>query len=226
MSEALTRSLLLSPLCSEVVAVGQIDRREFESLSVSTKLRQLGATGASEAPREDAASASASGAPLEGLHGVRSAFCVLGGGRWATPPDLERARSFVELCKAASVPHVSLLSCIWADPSSSVQAAKQHGAIDELFVAGNFDRLSIFRPSLVLPGAKAGVPEDAAFPEKAYYAAFPTIRQFLPSQYREVSLEDTVLAMRLNAELCDSAERVERLDFADMMQIIGKEDTV
>merc|ERR1712176_258345 len=105
--------------------------------------------------------------------GVEAAFCVLGGGRWAAPPNLEKARAFAELCKASRVPHVSLLSCIWADARSSAQVARQHADVAELFVACGFGRLSIFQPSLVLRGA-ASEPEGATLAERAYFAAFPT----------------------------------------------------
>mmetsp|Transcript_83588 Transcript_83588/g.210587 ORF Transcript_83588/g.210587 Transcript_83588/m.210587 type:complete len:244 (-) Transcript_83588:34-765(-) len=223
--EALTRQLLLSPLCSEVVAVGSLDRREFESLSASAKLRQLGGPSGEAAPsRVSAADEAAGSGQGGGLEGVDAAFCVLGDGRLAAAPDVEEARRFAELCREARVRHVSLLSTLWGDASSSLTPARQHGEIAEIFAASGFERLSIFLPSLVtLPG---GFPEDAALPERLFYHGFPVARQFMPTRYREVSLADTVLAMRLNVELCDSAEKVERLHFMDMMAIIGKEDSV
>jgi len=236
--EALTRQLLLSPLCSEVLACGKIDRREFESLNVRKKLRYLAEATSGEVDSGGAAArtgavAGEQAAQPDGLAGVEAAFCVLGGGRWAEPPDMTRAKQFAELCKVASVPHVTLLSTCWADTASKIESAKRHGEVAELFVSCGFDRLSIFRPSLVLLGRAAagglggqGAPQGAALLERAYSVAFPIVRQFMPSAFREVGIDDLVLAMRLNAELCDTAEKVERLDFVDIMKIIGKEDTV
>eukprot|EP00932_Pfiesteria_piscicida_P001952 SRR837773.11900.p2 GENE.SRR837773.11900~~SRR837773.11900.p2 ORF type:complete len:251 (-),score=90.79 SRR837773.11900:63-773(-) len=217
--EALTRQLLLSPLCAEVAAVGRVARQEFEGLSASKKLRELPFPAAAEP-----APAAGGKGPLED---VDAAFCVLGGGRWAAPPSAQEARAFADLCAAAAVPHVTVLSSVWADPAARVASARVHAEIAEYFVKQDFKRLSIFQPSLVLPASGTDqAPEDAAFPERAYNVLFPAVRQFMPTKFREVSLADLVLAMRLNVELCDSPERVERLSFADMMAIIGKEDTI
>mmetsp|Transcript_105615 Transcript_105615/g.268272 ORF Transcript_105615/g.268272 Transcript_105615/m.268272 type:complete len:272 (-) Transcript_105615:121-936(-) len=252
--EALTRQLLLSPLCSGVVAVGRVARQEFESLSASKKLRMLGEAGDSQsswskppsAPSPDRGGSSSGhtgnsssssggtgsvedgrGEGEEGLSGVNAAFCVLGDGRGAAAPDLVEAKRFAELCDVARVPHVTLLSCIWADPASRVASARVHGEIAECFMSKGFERLSIFQPSLVLqPSASSTLPEDARLPERIFNSGFPLARQFLPNRYREVSMADIVLAMRLNVELCYSPEKVEKLNFVDMMAIIGKEDTV
>lgn len=163
---------------------------------------------------------------LDNLSGVHAAFCVLGNGRWAQPPDMGRAKSFMELCKSAAVPHVTLLSSCWAHTSSRAESARKHAEIADLFASAGFQRLSIFRPSLISRDGVAIPAEDAGMAEKVYSTAFPIARQFMSSSYREVSLDDIVLAMRLNTELCDSPDKVEKLDFIDMMKIIGKEDTI
>merc|ERR1712194_228578 len=195
----------------EVLTVGAVQKKKFEGLAAAeAKLRHYCAKGEAGA---------------SSLNGVDAAFCIIGDGRMA-PPDDKQVKEFAELCKAAEVQHVSLLSSFWADSESKTPfaAARRHHELAEVFVSCGFPRLSIFRPALVaLP---AGPPEDAAPMEKAFYHAFPTVRQFMPSKFREVSLDDLILAMRLNAELCDPTEPVERLDFTDMMQIIGKEDTI
>ena len=58
-------------------------------------------------------------------------------------------------------------------------------------------------------------------------ALYSVLSQFLPGKFREISEEDLALALRLNAELCVSAGGVtEVLEFADIMQVIGKDDVV
>lgn len=223
--EALTRQLLLSPLCSEVHAVGRRDTRAFDGLAAAeAKLKQHRAD--IERPLL--------GLDASVLSGVDAAFCLLGArGGWAANGDevqaVERdgAIRFAELCSAANVPHISLLSTAWADPTSRVLAsARAQGEAAEAFASmESFERVSIFRPSTIVDDDGEPMRRWGSAPIWADMAwrSLPLLAQFLPTRYRQVPLADVILAMRLNAELCAATERVERLDYRDMMQIIGRD---
>mmetsp|Transcript_55304 Transcript_55304/g.131922 ORF Transcript_55304/g.131922 Transcript_55304/m.131922 type:complete len:237 (+) Transcript_55304:143-853(+) len=217
--ELLTRQLLLSPLASEVLVVGKSETRAFDGLAAGkAKLRQL-VMGPGTGKWPSAANLSGP----EALEGVAAAFCVLGEGRpWLV--ELDRSLHFAELCASAQVPHVSLLSSCWASKDSWGADLRKQEEVESIFAQQGFKRLSIFKPSLVV--RPDGLPHDASLKERGFETSLPYVRQFLPTRYREISLPDAVMAMRLNAELCDTPEKIEHLYFEDMMQIIGKEDSV
>merc|ERR1711877_14005 len=66
----------------------------------------------------------------DALAGVDIAFCVLGSrGGWSDSKDVlaverDAAVRFAELCAAAKVPHISLLSSAWATSQSRLAFAK------------------------------------------------------------------------------------------------------
>lgn len=223
--EALTRQLLLSPLCSEVRALGRRQSHSFDGLSAAeAKLKQHHV----EIERPQC------GLDSSVLSGVDAAFCLLGArSGWAGNAEeacaVERdgAIQFVELCSAAKVPHISLLSCAWAEPMSRhVAAARaQCEAVEACASIESFERVSIFRPSAFLDGNGELMRRHDNPPmwADAAWRALPLVAQLLPTRYRQIPLADVILAMRLNAELCDATERVEYLDYKDMMQIIGRD---
>lgn len=223
--EALTRQLLLSPLCSEVHAASRRRSGAFDSLSAAeAKLRQHSLD----------LSRPLCGIDKSAVDGVDVAFCVLGArGGWSDTNDVaaverDGAVHFAELCAAAGVPHVALLSSAWADPDSRLAFAREHGKAAEAYAGmEEFRRVSIFQPSVALDdeGRPLGRP-DAPFWANALFRSIPLAAQVMPTRFRPMPLTDIVLAMRLNAELCDATERVERLGFRDMMQIIGREGDI
>jgi len=227
--EALTRQLLRSPLCSEVHVVG---RSNVDILAASSaadggkaKLRCHSADLAKPLAGVDASA----------LAGVDVAFCLLGArGGWTATADVaaverDGAVRFAQLCEAAKVPHISLLSSAWADSSSRLLAfARAQGeAADEYASMTGFQRVSIFLPSaLTDEDGRPFVRDGAPMWARTLWGMVPVAVQLMPTRFRQASLADVVLALRLNVELCDATERVERLGFREMMQIIGRENEV
>mmetsp|Transcript_52728 Transcript_52728/g.168884 ORF Transcript_52728/g.168884 Transcript_52728/m.168884 type:complete len:242 (-) Transcript_52728:151-876(-) len=219
--EALTRQLLLSPLCSEVHALGRAEARGFDGLAAANaKLRQH---------RCDL-SKPLCGLDASALAGVDAAFCVLGArGGWARPEDVaaverDGAVRFAELCAAAGVRHLSLLSSAWAGRSGAPAFAELQAEAARACGSMAFSRLSVFRPAAVLApdGRALAAPGAPAWAQAAWRLA-PAAAQFLPASFRPVRLDDLALAMRLNVELCDASERMEMLGYRDMMLIIGRD---
>jgi hypothetical protein len=226
--EALTRQLLLSPLCSEVHALGRRETRAFDGLAAAeAKLRQH--TIDIERPL--------CGLDASVLDGVDAAFCLLGArGGWAgNGKEVEAVErdgviQFAELCSAAKVPHISLLTSAWADRTSRVLqnvtfARAQSEAVETCTSIGSFERVSVFRPSALVDsdGEVMRSAANAPLLADAVWRSLPYWSQLLWRRYRQLQLADLILAMRLNAELCDPLERVELLDYEEMMQIIGRD---
>eukprot|EP00913_Durusdinium_trenchii_P017030 g16015.t1 len=86
-----------------------------------------------------------------------------------------------------------------------------------------FRRTSIFKPSAVVGADGHLLSSSSSFFANATWQMVPVASQFMPGRYRPIALEDLVLAMRLNLELCDASHPVEQLDYRDMMMIIGKD---
>eukprot|EP00931_Biecheleriopsis_adriatica_P005956 TRINITY_DN107419_c0_g1_i1.p1 TRINITY_DN107419_c0_g1~~TRINITY_DN107419_c0_g1_i1.p1 ORF type:complete len:260 (+),score=43.25 TRINITY_DN107419_c0_g1_i1:53-781(+) len=223
--EALTRQLLLSPLCEEVHSVGRRTSRAFEGLSAAeAKLRH----------HEGDFSADQCGLDASAFQGVDAAFCVLGARTgWSDESEVaaverDAVLRFARLCAAASVPHISLLSSAWADPQQRLLPfARLQGEASESLEAMEFRRISLFRPSAALGPDGTLLPSgSSSLMGRAMWQSLPLAAQFMPNRYRPMGLDDIVLAMRLNVELCDTSEKVEKLDYRDMMMIIGKESDV
>ncbi|CAE8634409.1 unnamed protein product [Polarella glacialis] len=221
--EALTRQLLLSPLCAEVHSVGRREARAFDRLSAAeSKLRHhLGDFSAPEC-----------GVDPSSLEGVDSAFCVLGSRRgWSDPAEVaaverDAVLKFAQLCAAARVPHFSVLSSAWAHPKSRMQFARTQGETAEALAAmESFRRISLFAPAAAtgVAGELLSSENSSSLVARVLWQGLPLAAQFMPNRYRPVALDDIALAMRLNVELCDASERVERLQYRDMMMIIGRD---
>lgn len=227
--EALTRQLLLSPLCSEVHALGRRETRAFDGLAAAeSKLKQHHVD--IERPL--------CGLDASVLSGVDAAFCVLGArDGWAGNGDevkaveQEGAIRFAELCSEAKVPHITLLSSAWADPKSRLLnnlafAKAQAEAVEAYSSIKSFERVSVFSPSAILDAdgeLMRRASGTAPFLADATWRTLPLWTQMLYRRYRQIPMADVILAMRLNAELCDASERVEMLDYEEMMKIIGRD---
>eukprot|EP00930_Biecheleria_cincta_P014475 TRINITY_DN12431_c1_g1_i1.p1 TRINITY_DN12431_c1_g1~~TRINITY_DN12431_c1_g1_i1.p1 ORF type:complete len:281 (+),score=45.77 TRINITY_DN12431_c1_g1_i1:117-845(+) len=220
--DALTRQLLLSPLCSEVHSVARREARAFDGLAAAAaKLRHhAGDFGAERCGLEASA-----------LQGVDAAFCVLGARCWSSESEVaeverDAALNFARLCAEAGVPHISLLSSAWADPKSSLLpfGRIQGETVEALSAMEGFKRISIFRPAAATGPDGSLLPSDSpSLLGRGMWRSLPLAAQFMPNRYRPVALDDIALALRLNVELCHSSQRVELLDYRDMMMIIGKD---
>merc|ERR1712187_681029 len=135
---------------------------------------------------------------------------------------------FADLCADVGVRHISLLSSAWADRASGpvpsmAFANLQREAVESYASNEVFKRVSVFQPAVALDKegrtlGTDGVPGWAS----VLWRSMPIATQFLPTRFRPIPLDDIVLALRLNAEICDASERVEMLGYRDMMQIIGR----
>jgi len=224
--QALTKQLLLSPLCAEVHTVGRSESRSFDGLAAAKKkLNQHSADISKPLCGLDVAS----------LTGADAAFCVLGArGGWGDSEEVaaverDGAIRFAELCQAAGIPHISLLTSAWAEPAwSFLPFSKLQAEVKEAYGSmDTFQRISLFQSgALVDEHRRTFERPGAPFWARALWSAAPTTAQLMPTSFRPIRLEDLALAMRLNHELCDTRERVEHLGFKEMMMVIGREDEV
>ncbi|NNE71389.1 MAG: NAD(P)H-binding protein [Rhodothermales bacterium] len=93
----------------------------------------------------------------EVLQGHDTAVCTLGIGQPSkvSREEFERVDhdyvlDFAKACKAAGVRHFALLSSVGADAGSSNYYLRTKGRLEEELAALEFDRLSVFRPSMIL----------------------------------------------------------------------------
>jgi len=221
----LTKQLLMSPLCQEVHALARTPISAFDAVAKS-KLRLSKVDFSHAACGLDKSFQS-------GFEGADAAFCCLGArGGWAAADVTEAERDnvirFAELCAAANIPHFTLLSSAMASLSSRLQFAKvQAEAVDACAAMRSFKRVSVFQPAIAVNEDGRVLGQFADHPwVSALWRGAPVAAQFLPMRFRQIIVNDITLAMRLNVELCDTAERVEYLGFEDMMKIIGKDDVL
>lgn len=144
------------------------------------------------------------------LKNVDKAFC-------GKPVDFASVEDS-EFLHNANILRVSHLSLIMPRGSHS-KAAEIRRSL------GGIERLSYFAPQRVTGSCETRV-------QKLVQAVYPVVSQFLPSRYREISVEHLSLAMRLNAELCIPVKsnpgdtHLEVLMYSDCMQVIGRDDKI
>ncbi len=91
------------------------------------------------------------------LVGHNAAICTLGVGE---PSKMSKAEfvkidrdavlAFAKACKRAGVSHFELLSAVGANPRSASFYLRTKGELEEGIKALNFDRLSLFQPSMII----------------------------------------------------------------------------
>src|SRR5881394_2351296 len=89
--------------------------------------------------------------------GCDAAFCTMGVGQPRKMPkdevwrvDVEYAGAFARGCRAAGVPHISLLSSAGADATSRSGYLRLKGSAENAVRAAGIARTSFFRPSLLV----------------------------------------------------------------------------
>ena len=169
---------------------------------------------------------------MEGLEGqdcgADAAFCTIGIGqpRKAAPGEFRKVEFDTSRWHFASRPRkkrelrqVLLLMGETAVGSPMLQiqvplCGLLKGEIEEALRALGFERLSIFRPSLlVTPQLRYGL-QDALT-----QALFPWISPLLPARFHQIRVEDLGSAMALNAA---NPMGPEILHYPDCMRILGK----
>lgn len=150
--------------------------------------------------------------------GCAAAFCTMGMGQPRKQTfaafrkiDVEYPSAFARGAKAAGVRHVSLLSAVAADANSPSRYVRVKGDAEAAMKAPGFDRVSLFRPSLlVTKEIRYGLQDTLT------QGIFPLLSPFLPSRFHQITVEDLGRAMRVNAERPGSG--VETLQYAEFME--------
>src|SRR5262249_20583339 len=137
--------------------------------------------------------------------------------------DVEYAREYAKLCKAAGVSHLSLLCAIGASKDSYLEALRFKAEAEQACVDQGFKRTSLYRPSVLMtPKNRYGLTD--VMNQKIV----PLFTWMLPSKYHEVKVEDLGKAIAKNAELhvdkYDEQQQpvVEYLHYTDFMDILKK----
>ena len=137
------------------------------------------------------------------LGGHRQAVCTLGVGQPSkvskaefVAVDKDAVIGFATACKTAGVQHFELLGSVAADPKASSFYLRTKGELREALVALNFERLSIFQPSVILtPTNRYDIWQGLLL------AAWPRISVLLPGtwrKYRGIRVDTLGTAMAKN----------------------------
>lgn len=135
--------------------------------------------------------------------GHQAAVCTLGVGQPSKVSkeafekiDKTAVIDFAKACKAAGVQHFELLSSVGIDPKSSTYYLRMKGELVEALKALDFDRLSIFKPSMILtPTNRYG------FAQGLTLAVWPVLDKLFfggARKYKGVKVEDLGGSMARN----------------------------
>jgi uncharacterized protein YbjT (DUF2867 family) len=145
--------------------------------------------------------ASAAWAPL--VAGHESAVCTFGVGEASKVSKAELAHidkdvvtAFATICKQVGVKHFELLNSVGADARSRSYYLRTKGELCDALIALNFERLSLFQPSMILtPRNRYGLSQALML------ALWPTISHLLIGplrKFRGVRVETLGAAMAKN----------------------------
>jgi uncharacterized protein YbjT (DUF2867 family) len=188
---SLVRELIASPFCEQVSMLVRQEPAEglFDDPKGKLKVQvvdmdQLGTEAVAPA------------------RGCAAAFCTMGIGQPRKVSraqffkvDVEYAVAFARACKIAGASHFSLLSSIGANANSRSHYLHVKGVVEERVSELGFERVSLFRPSLL-------VTEHIRYglQDRVTQALFPIAARFLADRYHPIRVEELGRAMRLNAE--------------------------
>jgi uncharacterized protein YbjT (DUF2867 family) len=131
-----------------------------------------------------------------------AAFCTMGIGQpsrarkeevWRVDVDL--AAAFGRGCRAAAVPHISLLSSVGANAHSRTYYLRVKGCAEQALIELRFPRTSVFRPSLLVTRQVRYGLQD-----RLTQTLFPWVSPLLPFRFHQISVEDLGRVMRVNAD--------------------------
>lgn len=156
------------------------------------------------------------------LAGAGVAICTLGVGQPSKVAkddflriDRDAVLAFGQACKEAGVSHFQLLSSVGANARSASFFLRAKGQLEEGLGALDFDRLSLFHPSMILtPRNRYGLSQALVL------ALWPLLKPafFGPlKKYRGIEVERLGRAMALN--LVKSAQGAEVLEWSDITAI-------
>jgi uncharacterized protein YbjT (DUF2867 family) len=156
----------------------------------------------------------------QAARGAGAAFCTMGIGQprkvsreelWRV--EVELAAAFARGSRSAGVRHFSLMTSVGADAASRSYYLRVKGTAEERVKALGFDRVSFFRPSLLVTREIRYGLQD-----RLTQALYPMIAWMLPSRFRGVRVEDLARAMRLWAE-APAGPPVRILHYEDFLRI-------
>jgi uncharacterized protein YbjT (DUF2867 family) len=138
------------------------------------------------------------------LQGHTTAICTLGVGEPSkiskeefVKIDKTAVLEFAKACKKESIQHFELLASVAIDPKSSSFYLRTKGELVEELKALNFERLSIFQPSMILtPTNRYGISQAITL------KIWPILKPFLIGdlrKYRGVKVEVLGQAMAQNS---------------------------
>ena len=170
--------------------------------------------------------ASATWAPL--VAGHESAVCTFGVGEASKVSKAELAHidkdvviAFATICKQAGVKHFELLNSVGADARSRSFYLRTKGELCDALIALNFERLSLFQPSMILtPTNRYGVSQALTL------AVWPTLSHLMlgPMQkFRGVRVETLGAAIAKN--LATTGRGVESLQWDRFDALASSDDT-
>ncbi|HEY2824801.1 MAG TPA: NAD(P)H-binding protein [Gemmatimonadales bacterium] len=188
---ALTRELLASTTCAQVIALVRRPTPLFDALPGKEKLKAL-VVDLGQLEQETARVGA----------GCEAAFCTMGVGQprkvgadehWRV--DVEYAGAFARGAKVAGTRHISLLSAVGANRTSMWRYSRVKGAAEAAVAGAGIARTSMFRPSLL-------VTQEIRYglQDRLTQAIFPVVSLVMPSVLHEVTVETLGRAMRVNAE--------------------------
>ena len=137
------------------------------------------------------------------LHGHQAAICTLGVGQPSKMSkddfvkiDKVAVLAFASTCKDAGVRHFTLLGSVGANAGSRSFYLRTKGELEEELRSLGFERLSLFRPSMILtPTNRYG------FAQALTLALWPMLRPFLAGglrKYRGIEVDRLGHAMAMN----------------------------
>ena len=154
--------------------------------------------------------------------GHDAAVCTLGVGQ---PSKMTKAQfvhidkdaviAFATICKQSGVRHFELLGAVGADSKSRAFYLRVKGELEEALVALNFERLSLFQPSMILtPTNRYGIQQALTL------TLWPGLSRLLIGplrKYRGVRVEALGAAMAKN--LATAGQGVETLHWDQFMAL-------
>ena len=115
--------------------------------------------------------------------------------------------AFAKICKQSGVRHVELLGAVGADSKSRAFYLRVKGELEEALVALNFERLSLFQPSMLLtPTNRYGIQQALTL---AFWPGLSRVLIGPTRKYRGIRIEALGAAMANN--LATAGQGVETL---------------
>lgn len=145
--------------------------------------------------------ASATWAPL--VAGHESAVCTFGVGESSkvskaelTHIDKDVVIAFATICKQVGVKHFELLNSVGADARSRSFYLRTKGELCDALIALNFERLSLFQPSMILtPTNRYGITQALTL---AFWPGLSRLMLGPTRKYRGIRVETLGAAMAKN----------------------------